>query len=36
MVEPSLDTWRGTVLLEHLIGKLDSTDPYADVVAHTL
>ncbi|GGQ06575.1 hypothetical protein [Streptosporangium pseudovulgare] len=30
------DTWHGTELLRHLTGKLYSTNPYADVVAHTL
>ncbi|WP_425957412.1 hypothetical protein [Streptosporangium sp. DT93] len=36
MVELSPDVWRGTELLRHLTGKLDSTNPYLDVVAHTL
>ncbi|MGV9539427.1 helix-turn-helix domain-containing protein [Streptosporangium sandarakinum] len=36
MIELKPDTWHGTELLRHLIGKLYSTNPYADVVAHTL
>jgi transcriptional regulator with XRE-family HTH domain len=36
MVELNPDVWRGTELLKHLIGKLDSSNPYVDVVAHTL
>ncbi|MFG1960266.1 transcriptional regulator [Nonomuraea sp. NPDC049028] len=36
MIELKPDVWRGTELLRHLIGKLDSANPYLDVVVHTL
>ncbi|MEV0352841.1 hypothetical protein AB0H88_44400 [Nonomuraea sp. NPDC050680] len=36
MIELRPDVWRGTELLRHLIGKLDSANPYLDVVVHTL
>ncbi|MEV4217168.1 helix-turn-helix domain-containing protein [Nonomuraea sp. NPDC049725] len=36
MVELDPHAWRGTELLRHLVGKLYSTNPYVDVVAHTL
>ncbi|MFI9553466.1 helix-turn-helix domain-containing protein [Nonomuraea endophytica] len=36
MVELSPGSWRGTEILRHLSSKLDSDNPYVDVVAHTL
>ncbi|MER5645274.1 hypothetical protein [Streptosporangium sp. NPDC002524] len=36
MVELNPDVWRGNELPRHLTRKLDSTNPYPDVVAHTL
>ncbi|MGW2223196.1 helix-turn-helix domain-containing protein, partial [Nonomuraea sp. NPDC001684] len=36
MIELRPDVWRGTELLRHLTGKLNSANPYLDVVAHTL
>jgi DNA-binding transcriptional regulator YiaG len=36
MIKMKPDVWRGTELLRHLIGKLNSANPYLDVVAHTL
>nr|WP_281390248.1 helix-turn-helix transcriptional regulator [Nocardiopsis aegyptia] len=36
MVELSVDTWRGDHLLTHLVGKLDPTNPYVDIVVHSL
>ncbi|MFF4192183.1 helix-turn-helix domain-containing protein [Nonomuraea sp. NPDC001831] len=36
MIELRPDAWRGTELLRHLTGKLNSANPYLDVVAHTL
>ncbi|MEU7856809.1 helix-turn-helix transcriptional regulator [Nonomuraea sp. NPDC049141] len=36
MVELSPDDWRGTHLGRHLTSKLDSANPYVDVVVHTL
>ncbi|MBB6174106.1 hypothetical protein HNR23_004166 [Nocardiopsis mwathae] len=36
MVELDLETWNGERMLSHLIAKLDATNPYVDVVVHTL
>jgi len=36
MVEVELDSWRGDRLLKHLMGRLTPTNPYVDVVCHTL
>lgn len=36
MIELSPDAWRGTEVLRHLSTKLDSANPYVDVVVHTL
>ncbi|WP_304451767.1 DNA-binding transcriptional regulator [Nocardiopsis sp. YSL2] len=36
MVKLDVDSWRGDLLLGHLVAKLDPRNPYLDVVAHTL
>ncbi|WP_052746007.1 helix-turn-helix domain-containing protein [Allosalinactinospora lopnorensis] len=36
MVELDLDSWRGDRMLRHLTDKLDPSNPYVDVVVHTL
>jgi transcriptional regulator with XRE-family HTH domain len=36
MVRLDLDSWHGDRLLQHLMGRLTSTNPYVDVVCHTL
>lgn len=36
MVELDLDSWHGDRLLKHLMGRLDPTNPFVDVVCHTL
>ncbi|MEV6819195.1 helix-turn-helix transcriptional regulator [Nocardiopsis dassonvillei] len=36
MVELDLDTWHGDRLLKHLTRRLTQTNPYVDVVCHTL
>ncbi|WP_214409877.1 transcriptional regulator [Sphaerisporangium fuscum] len=36
MVDLDPETWHGVKLFRHLIGKLYSTNPYVDVIVHTL
>ncbi|MDA0564868.1 helix-turn-helix domain-containing protein [Streptomonospora sp. S1-112] len=36
MIEVDLDAWHGGRLVEHLTTRLDRSNPYVDVVAHTL
>lgn len=36
MVELPTRSWRGTKLLAHLVGRLEPTNVYIDVVAHTV
>ncbi|MDA2809624.1 helix-turn-helix domain-containing protein [Nocardiopsis sp. RSe5-2] len=36
MVELDLGAWSGDRMLSHLVTKLDATNPYIDVVVHTL
>lgn len=36
MATTSLDTWRGTILLRHLVRKMHSANPHLDLDVHTL